>query len=60
MHISYANTPGYPFIAHHIVWNIHLILYILIFGHHLLLVCRVLSTIRLFLMILLIIYGLFP
>jgi hypothetical protein len=35
-------------------------LYILIFGHLLLLVCRVLSTIWLFLMILLIIYGLFP
>jgi hypothetical protein len=60
MHVSYANTPGYPFIAHHIVRNIHLILYILIFGHLLLLVCRVLSTIWLFLMILLIIYGLFP
>jgi hypothetical protein len=40
--------------------NIHLILYILIFGHLLLLVCRVLSTIWLFLIILLIIYGLFP
>jgi hypothetical protein len=60
MHVSKANTPGYPFIAHHIVRNIHMILYILIFGHLLLLVCQVLSTIQLFLIILLIIYGLFP
>jgi hypothetical protein len=42
------------------VHNILLILYIWIFGHLLLLVCRVLSTIWLFLMILLIIYRLFP
>jgi hypothetical protein len=60
MHVSLVNTPGYPFTADHIVQNIHLILSILIFGHLLLLVCQVLSTIWLFLMILLIIYGLFP
>jgi hypothetical protein len=40
--------------------NILLILYTWIFGHLLLLVYRVLSTIWLFLMILLNIYGLFP
>jgi hypothetical protein len=40
--------------------NILSILYILIFGHLLLLVYRVLSIIWLFLIILLIIYGLFP
>jgi hypothetical protein len=60
MHVSEANTLGYPFVAHCIVRNILLILYILIFGHLLLLVCQVLSIIWLFLMILLIIYGLFP
>jgi hypothetical protein len=42
------------------MWNIRLILYILIFRHLLLLMCRVLSIIWLSLMILLIIYGLFP
>jgi hypothetical protein len=25
MHVSYANTPGYPFVAHRIVQNTHLI-----------------------------------
>jgi hypothetical protein len=44
-----------PFVSHPIVRNI-----LLIFGHRLLLVCRVLSIIWLFLMILLIIYGPFP
>jgi hypothetical protein len=60
MHVSWANTPGYPFLAHRIVQNILLILYILIFGFLLLLVCRVLSIIWSFLMIILIVYGLFP
>jgi hypothetical protein len=40
MYVSWVNTAGYPFIAHHTVRNIPLILYILIFGHLLLLVCE--------------------
>jgi hypothetical protein len=44
MHVSWANTPGYPLVAHHTARNTLLILYILIF-RHLLSVCRVLSTI---------------
>jgi hypothetical protein len=60
MHVSWVNTPGYLLVAHHIVQNTPLISYILIIGHLLLLVCRVLSIIWSFLMILLITYRLFP
>jgi hypothetical protein len=57
--VSWANTPDCLFLVHRVVWKKSLIYYILIFGHLRLLVCLVQNTTWSFLMISLIICGLF-
>jgi hypothetical protein len=59
MLVSWANTPYCFFPVHRVVRKKALIYYILIFGHLRLLVCLVQNTTWSFLMISLIIYGLF-
>jgi hypothetical protein len=59
MLVSWANTPDCHFPVHRVMWKKLLIYYILIFGHLRLLVCLVRNTTWSFLMISLIICGLF-
>jgi hypothetical protein len=59
MLVSWASTPDCHFLVHRVVRKKPLIYYFLIFGHLWLLVCLVRNTTWSFLMISLIIYGLF-